>query len=56
MRIGNICPNESSNKRKTRIKKLWKGISDKVIDVIGSDHAPHTIEEKEKIIQIHRQE
>ncbi len=25
---------------------LWKGISEGRIDVIGSDHAPHTIEEK----------
>ena len=27
---------------------IWDGVSDKVIDVIGSDHAPHTIEEKKK--------
>jgi len=25
---------------------LWRGIADGVIDVIGSDHAPHTLEEK----------
>lgn len=25
---------------------LWKGIGDGTVDVIGSDHAPHTIEEK----------
>ena len=25
---------------------LWKGIKDGVVDVIGSDHAPHTLEEK----------
>tara|TARA_Y100000991_G_C21700742_1_gene233588 strand:- start:4 stop:495 length:492 start_codon:yes stop_codon:yes gene_type:complete len=25
---------------------LWKGISKKIVDVIGSDHAPHTMEEK----------
>ena len=29
-------------------KGLWYGIKNKVVDVIGSDHAPHTIEEKEK--------
>ena len=29
-------------------KGLWKGIKDGVVDVIGSDHAPHTIEEKHK--------
>lgn len=25
---------------------LWRGIRDGVVDVIGSDHAPHTLEEK----------
>ena len=28
---------------------LWKAVQDGVIDVIGSDHAPHTREEKDKI-------
>ena len=27
-------------------KGLWKGLTEKVIDVVGSDHAPHTLEEK----------
>mgnify|MGYP001302027121 CR=1 FL=1 len=27
---------------------LWKGIKDGVVDVIGSDHAPHTLEEKNR--------
>jgi len=27
---------------------LWKGIEEKIVDVIGSDHAPHTLEEKKK--------
>ncbi len=27
---------------------LWQGIADGVVDVIGSDHAPHTREEKER--------
>lgn len=27
---------------------LWRGISDGVADVLGSDHAPHTVEEKQK--------
>lgn len=27
---------------------LWKGLEEGTIDVIGSDHAPHTLEEKEK--------
>ena len=35
---------------------IWKGVKDKVIDVVGSDHAPHTIDEKNKNIQSHLQE
>ena len=27
---------------------MWKGVKDKTIDVIGSHHAPHTIEEKKQ--------
>ncbi|MCG6277645.1 amidohydrolase family protein, partial [Vibrio vulnificus] len=27
---------------------LWQGIRDGVVDVIGSDHAPHTLDEKAK--------
>ena len=35
--------------REIRHKKgLWRGISEGVVDIIGSDHAPHTIEEKNK--------
>lgn len=29
-------------------KALWHGLQNGVADVLGSDHAPHTIEEKEK--------
>ena len=29
-------------------KALWRGIDENVVDVIGSDHAPHTIKEKLK--------
>ena len=28
---------------------IWNGIKEKVIDVVGSDHAPHTIDEKKKV-------
>ena len=27
-------------------KGLWEGISDGTVNVIGSDHAPHTLKEK----------
>jgi len=33
---------------KRHLEALWRGISDGVVDVIGSDHAPHTKEEKLK--------
>lgn len=31
---------------KTHLNALWKGIEDGTVDVVGSDHAPHTKEEK----------
>ena len=33
-------------------KELWNGIYNGTVDVIGSDHAPHTLEEEKMIIQI----
>ncbi len=27
---------------------LWRGIADGIVDVLGSDHAPHTLEEKSR--------
>ncbi len=27
-------------------KEIWRGLSQGVVDVLGSDHAPHTLEEK----------
>lgn len=31
-----------------RVNKMWEYIADGTIDTVGSDHAPYTIEEKEK--------
>jgi dihydroorotase len=31
---------------KTQVDALWKGIEDRVLDTVGSDHAPHTQSEK----------
>jgi len=28
---------------------IWRGIEQGIVDVLGSDHAPHTLEEKEKV-------
>lgn len=30
-------------------KGLWKAVQNGIVDVVGSDHAPHTLEEKAKI-------
>jgi len=32
---------------KDNVNALWSGIVDNIVDCIGSDHAPHTIDEKE---------
>jgi dihydroorotase len=31
---------------KDNVEALWQGISEGMVDVIGSDHAPHTLDEK----------
>ena len=33
-------------REKEHMDGIWKGVLDGTVDVIGSDHAPHTIEEK----------
>ena len=35
-------------REKSHQEALWKGLQSGVVDIIGSDHAPHTLEEKEK--------
>ena len=35
-------------REKEHMDGIWKGVLDGTVDVIGSDHAPHTIEEKLK--------
>ena len=32
---------------KDHVNALWRGVIDNIVDCIGSDHAPHTIDEKE---------
>lgn len=32
------------------VEAMWKGIEEGIIDTIGTDHAPHTLEEKDKNI------
>lgn len=47
-RLGNFAQQNPPIREKSHQAALWKALQTGVIDVIGSDHAPHTIEEKKK--------
>ena len=47
-KLGNFAKMNPSLKGKEDVKALWKGIRQGVIDLVATDHAPHTKEEKEK--------
>lgn len=46
MRIGTLALTMPPLRAKSHIKALWKGLKKLWIDVVGSDHAPHTFAEK----------
>jgi len=45
-RVGGMLAMMPPLRSKTQVDDLWKGISEGSVDVLGSDHAPHTMEEK----------
>jgi dihydroorotase len=45
-RIGSMAIMAPPLRDKTHYNALWKGLKNASIDTIGSDHAPHTLEEK----------
>ena len=48
-RLGNLCADESARSATRHHREaLWEAVNQGVIDVIGSDHAPHTRAEKDK--------
>lgn len=47
-RKGNLIKTNPPLRSETDRQALWKGIKEGVVDTIGTDHAPHTREEKEK--------
>tara|TARA_B100000035_G_scaffold37729_1_gene28467 strand:- start:1953 stop:3290 length:1338 start_codon:yes stop_codon:yes gene_type:complete len=47
-KLGSFAQMNPPIRDKTHNIGLWKGIEEKIVDVIGSDHAPHTLEEKKK--------
>ena len=46
--LGNFAKMNPSLKSKEDVKALWKGVADGTVDLIATDHAPHSREEKEK--------
>lgn len=45
-RLGSLAQMNPPVRDRYHQDALWQGIRDGVVDVIGSDHAPHTLEEK----------
>lgn len=47
-KIGTLAQQNPPIREKRHNEALWQGLQSGVFDVIGSDHAPHTLEEKSK--------
>ncbi|HWT62306.1 MAG TPA: dihydroorotase [Ochrobactrum sp.] len=46
--LGNLIQMNPPVRDKRHRDGVWKGVDQGIIDVLGSDHAPHTMEEKQK--------
>ncbi|WP_312467919.1 dihydroorotase [Brucella sp.] len=46
--LGNLIQMNPPVRDKRHRDVVWKGVDQGIIDVLGSDHAPHTLEEKQK--------
>lgn len=47
-RLGNYAQQNPPIREKRHLDRIWQAVTDGTVDVIGSDHAPHTREEKER--------
>jgi dihydroorotase len=47
-RLGSLAQMNPPVRDKSHQDALWRAIADGTVDVIGSDHAPHTLEEKQR--------
>ena len=47
-RLGNLIQMNPPVRAARHREGVWRGISQGIVDVLGSDHAPHTLEEKAK--------
>lgn len=45
-RLGTLAQQNPPIREKRHLKRIWQAVQDGTADVIGSDHAPHTLEEK----------
>ncbi|MEK6629003.1 MAG: dihydroorotase [Bdellovibrionota bacterium] len=47
-RLGTLAQQNPPIRDKRHFEKLWQAVLNGTVDIIGSDHAPHTLEEKRK--------
>lgn len=47
-RLGTLAQQNPPIRDRRHLEKLWQAVLNGTVDVIGSDHAPHTLEEKNK--------
>ena len=47
-RLGTLVQQNPPIRDKRHMEKLWQAVHNGTVDIIGSDHAPHTLEEKNK--------
>lgn len=47
-KLGTYAQQNPPIREKRHLDRIWKALQDGTVDVIGSDHAPHTREEKDK--------
>lgn len=47
-RLGTLAQQNPPIRNQRHMEFLWKAVQTRIVDVIGSDHAPHTLEEKNK--------
>jgi dihydroorotase (multifunctional complex type) len=45
-RVGSLLAMMPPLRSEAQVEALWNGVSNGLVDVLGSDHAPHTLEEK----------
>lgn len=47
-RLGTLAQQNPPIRDRRHLEKLWQAVINGTVDIIGSDHAPHTLEEKNK--------